>query len=150
MTRPVCHDYDDILNARRPVCRRAKPLSGTERAAQFSPFAALTGYEAALAEAARPTEADRTLGPDEAALLDAQQAFLRRTLASGQRPAVTVWYFVPDERKAGGAVRRAAGRLRTVDEGSGALVLESGRRIPLAAVRRLACPLFPEELGGGS
>ena len=62
--------YDDMLDLPRPAMPRAKPLTGAERAAQFSPFAALAGYEAAIREAARLTEPAVELAEDAAAALD--------------------------------------------------------------------------------
>lgn len=136
--------YDDIIDLPRPVCRRAKPLTGLERAAQFSPFAALSGYEAAIREAARLTEPAVELAEDAAAALDEK---LRRLVEHlPQRPVVTVTWFEPDERKEGGAFRVFTGRLRRVDKAAGLLLFEGGRRLPLAAVRGLESEVFPEFL----
>lgn len=136
--------YDDIIDLPRPVCRRAKPLTGPERAAQFSPFAALAGYEAAIREAARLTEPAVELAEDAAAALDEKLRLLVEHLP--RRPAVTVTWFEPDERKEGGASRVFTGRLRRVDEAAGLLIFEDGRRLPLAAVRGLESDVFPEFL----
>ena len=136
--------YDDMLDLPRPAMPRAKPLTGLERAAQFSPFAALAGYEAAIREAARLTEPAVELAEDGAAALDEKLRLLVENLP--RRPEVTVTWFEPDEKKAGGAVRTARGRLRRLDEAAGALVLEDGRRIPLKGVLALDSELFPPGL----
>ena len=136
--------YDDMLDLPRPVMPRAKPLTGAERAAQFSPFAALAGYEAAIREAARLTEPAVELAEDAAAALDKKLRLLARQLPC--RPQVTVTWFEPDARKEGGALRVFSGRLRRVDETAGLLIFEDGQRLPLAAVQALESEVFPEFL----
>lgn len=136
--------YDDIIDLPRPAMPRAKPLTGLERAAQFSPFAALAGYEAAIREAARLTEPAAELAEDGAAALDERLRLLVEQLP--RRPQVTVTWFEPDEKKEGGALRVFTGRLRAVDEAAGLLLFEGGRRLPLAAVRGLESEVFPEFL----
>lgn len=136
--------YDDMLDLPRPAMPRAKPLTGLERAAQFSPFAALSGYEAAIREAARLTEPAVELAEDAAAALDKKLRLLARQLPC--RPQVTVTWFEPDARKEGGALRVFTGRLRWVDETAGLLIFEDGQRLPLAAVRALESEVFPEFL----
>ena len=136
--------YDDMLDLPRPAMSRAKPLTGLERAAQFSPFAALSGYEAAIREAARLTEPAVELAEDAAAALDEKLRLLTERLA--QRPQVTVTWFEPDAKKEGGAFRVFTGRLRRVDEAAGLLLFEGGQRLPLAAVRGLESEVFPEFL----
>ena len=136
--------YDDMLDLPRPAMPRAKPLTGLERAAQFSPFAALSGYEAAIREAARLTEPAVELAEDAAAALDKKLRLLARQLPC--RPQVTVTWFEPDARKEGGALRVFTGRLRRVDETAGLLIFEDGQRLPLAAVRALEGEVFPEFL----
>ena len=136
--------YDDMLDLPRPAMPRAKPLTGAERAAQFSPFAALSGYEAAIREAARLTEPAVELAEDAAAALDKKLRLLARQLPC--RPQVTVTWFEPDARKEGGALRVFTGRLRLVDETAGLLIFEDGQRLPLAAVRALESEVFPEFL----
>lgn len=136
--------YDDMLDLPRPAMPRAKPLTGAERAAQFSPFAALAGYEAAIREAARLTEPAVKLAEDAAAALDEKLRLLTERLA--QRPQVTVTWFEPDAKKEGGAFRVFTGRLRRVDRAGGLLLFEGGRRLPLAAVRGLESEIFPDFL----
>ena len=136
--------YDDMLDLPRPAMPRAKPLTGLERAAQFSPFAALSGYEAAIREAARLTEPAVELAEDAAAALDKKLRLLARQLPC--RPQVTVTWFEPDARKEGGALRVFSGRLRRVDETAGLLIFEDGQRLPLAAVQALESEVFPEFL----
>ena len=89
--------YDDIIRLSRPVSEKHPRMSMTDRAAQFSPFAALTGYDAAVQETARRTDARIEL--DE----DAKEEIDRRLRELQPGEPVTVTYFRPDDRKAGGA-----------------------------------------------
>lgn len=99
--------YDDILNLPRPVSRNRARMSPLDRAAQFSPFAALTGYEAAVEETARLTDSRIELDVDARVELDEKLGAIRENLAS--RPMVTVTYFVPDHQKAGGVYATTSG-----------------------------------------
>ena len=92
--------YDDISDLPRPVSRRHRPMPIEERAVQFAPFAALACYEEILMEAARSTQECPQLSEDEQTRLDALLQQLRGRLQG--RPWVTVTWFVPDEKKAGG------------------------------------------------
>ena len=93
------HPYEDILSVPRPTTHVRPPMSRQDRAAQFAPFAALTGHDAAIRETARTTQARRQLSEDEKLILDRKQQFLLEQVH--QHPQVTVTYFQPDTRKAG-------------------------------------------------
>ena len=113
--------YEDIIHLDYP--RKPRRMSSHDRAAQFAPFAALTGHEAAIAETTRLTEAAIELGEDGIAMLDGKL----RSLDPGQK--VTVVYFRPDARKAGGAYVRCTGILKRMEETRGMLVMTDGRAI---------------------
>ncbi len=116
--------YEDILGLPRHVSTKHPPMPRQNRAAQFAPFAALTGYDAVIREAARHTEPRREL-----------DARLRQLLALGSRgPALAITYFQPDETKPGGAYRTAMGRVQQVLPDQGLLILEDGARIYLDGV----------------
>lgn len=123
------HRYDDLLNLPHPVSQTHPRMSAHDRAAQFSPFAALTGHNAAMEETARLT--DQKLEPGEQQLeelnanLQAIQAHIR------EKPAVQITYFVPDARKSGGEYQTIHGRVRHIDEGTQTLFLTDDSRIPL-------------------
>lgn len=113
--------YDDILNLPRPVSEKRAKMSMLDRGAQFSPFAALVGYDAAIAETARLT--DFQLELTEGAK-DALNDILRRIAESiREQPEVSVLWFLPDERKSGGAYVRTKGRVKKVDAYREMLVL---------------------------
>ena len=98
--------YDDIIDLPHHVSRTHPPMPLLNRAAQFAPFAALTGYGDAIAEAARLTEDQQELSEADRLALGEKLALLRDSLASS--PTVTLTYFQPDERKAGGGRRAGA------------------------------------------
>ncbi len=124
-------DYSDIAGLSRP-CSRRPPMPLSDRAAQFAPFAALSGHEAAVAEAGRLTDERAVLSDDQRDAIDRALALLRERL--GSRPAVRIAYFKADSRKAGGAYRTCEGRLARIGEHPGSLVLEDGATVLLADV----------------
>ncbi len=105
-------NYDDILHLSRPVSRHAKmPL--TDRAAQFSPFAALTGYEGIIAETGRLTE--RCVDLDEGAIAELNEQLRKLLAIIHTQPVVTVTYFQPDARKDGGSYITKTGPVKKLD-----------------------------------
>ena len=127
-------EYDDIIDLPRPRSKyESMPMS--DRAAQFSPFAALTGYGDAIDETARLTDRRIELSEEESAELDYKQQYL----ATLDAPTVTVTYFVPDERKSGGAYVTHTGVLKRVDEVESMVVFKDGLRVPLDEVMDIKC-----------
>ena len=127
-------EYDDIIDLPRPRSKyESMPMS--DRAAQFSPFAALTGYGDAIDETARLTDRRIELSEEESAELDYKQQYL----ATLDAPTVTVTYFVPDERKSGGAYVTHTGVLKRVDEVERMVVFKDGLRVPLDEVMDIKC-----------
>ena len=122
-------EYDDIIDLSRPKSKH-EPMPMSDRAAQFSPFAALTGYGDAIDETARLTDARIELSEEERAELDYKQQYL----ATLDSPTVTVTYFVPDERKTGGAYVTHTGVLKRVDEVERAMVFADGTRVDMDEV----------------
>ena len=123
--------YDDIIHLSRPKSKH-RPMSAYDRAAQFSPFAALNGHEEAIEETARVTEDERRLDFDGALMLDAEIRKLADRI--GERPTVTVRYFAPDERKAGGAYLEKTGAVGKVDVLRQCLVFTDGTEIPFCCL----------------
>ena len=121
--------YDDIIALPHPISGRHRRMSAVDRAAQFAPFAALTGYAAAVKETARETEAFMELAEDEAAALDRQLRLLEERVQN--RPWVVLTCFQPDQRKAGGAYVEVQGRVKRLDSTAGTITLEDGREIPI-------------------
>ena len=127
-------EYDDIIDLPRPKSKH-EPMPMNDRAAQFSPFAALTGYGDAIDETARLTDRRIELSEEESAELDYKQQYL----ATLDAPTVTVTYFVPDERKSGGAYVTHTGVLKRVDEVERMVVFKDGLRVPLDEVMDIKC-----------
>lgn len=107
------HRYDDIINLPHHVSETRPRMSPINRAAQFSPFAALTGYDAQIEEAARLTDGEVELSEDEKAKISDTLREIENALP--QRPAVTVTYFLPDSRKAGGSYTLFSGTVKKID-----------------------------------
>ncbi len=127
--------YDDIIDLPHHVSRKHPQMPLLDRAAQFAPFAALTGHEAAIKETARLTEEEIELDENSKELLDLRLQYLKEHLA--EHPEVTVTYFCPDEKKTGGAYETVTGLVKKVDEYAGELVFTDGRRIALGTIIEL-------------
>ncbi|MBE6575659.1 MAG: YolD-like family protein [Ruminococcaceae bacterium] len=133
-------NYDDIIHLSRPESAAHPPMPRAARAAQFSAFAALTGYDAAIRETARLTDREIELDEDSLAILDARLQYLNEHAA--ETPQVTLTHFVPDSRKDGGAYRLTDGRLKQIDTDRQTLILCDGQRIPLSHILAVDSPLF--------
>ena len=114
--------YEDIMHLSRPVSRRHLPMSMHDRAAQFSPFAALTGYDAAIEETARLTDRQAELAESSKEVLDKKIRAIQDAIDG--MPEVTVTFFEPDLRKTGGAYRTITGRVKKIDEYNKALIFQ--------------------------
>ena len=132
--------YDDIINLPHPTSQRHPRMPIRDRASIFSPFAALSGHGAAIAETARLTERRMELDEDSRAELDRKQAVLLEHM--DEQPEVTITWFQPDERKDGGAYLTATGRLKMLRELERLLVLADGTEIPLEDVVALESGIF--------
>lgn len=119
--------YDDIMDLPHHVSATRPQMPMIDRAAQFQPFRALTGYEDAVHETARLTDEKPELTEDEKSLLDMKLQRLTDRLDS--HPQVTLTWFQPDKRKAGGAYITTTGQLKKIDDFAGVLILLSGERI---------------------
>lgn len=132
----MTHRYDDIINLPHHVSQKHPPMARADRAAQFSPFAALTGLDAALRETARLTDRRITLDEYEQAALDETLQAMRDALAKKQHPTVEICYFVPDDRKEGGAYRTVTGAVKKMAEFERLLILQNGTEIPIGEIVR--------------
>ena len=125
------HKYDDMIHLSRPESRHAR-MSAHDRAAQFSPFAALTGFDAAIAESGRLTDSRIELDEGGKQLLDEQMRALLDVIHT--RPKVTITWFCYDERKAGGTYVVTSGIVKKIDHYSGKILMDDGAVIPLGEV----------------
>ncbi len=120
--------YAELLSAEHHVSAKHPRMSMHDRAAQFSPFAALTGYEDLIRESERETGSRIELSEDEKSRLDGKMSRLLQKLPS---PEAAFTYFVPDEKKDGGEYVAAVGKVVKVDSLNRNLILEGGKIIPL-------------------
>lgn len=124
--------YDDIIHLPRPKSRRAA-MSMIDRGAQFSPFAALVGYEAVIQESARLTEAETELSESSKEQLNRK---LQLLLQAPEIEAAFLCFF-PDERKEGGSFVTVRGKVKKVDDYAHTVVLTDGREIDIEAIRTI-------------
>lgn len=127
-------NYEDIIHLPRPVSKNHPPMPLRDRAAQFMPFAALTGYDAEIRESARLTEEEADLSEDLLDKLNEKMAGLQKALKEGRQPQITVTYFRPDEKKAGGAYIVKEGTVKKTDPYRGTMLLTDGTEIPLTGI----------------
>ena len=132
--------YDDILPLPHHVSERHPPMSWLDRAAQFSPFAALTGYEAAVEETARLTDRRIELDEGEKEAIDQRLTLLQEHLP--EPTEVTITYFVPDKKKTGGAYVSVSGMVKKIDDYERAVILCEGTSIPIDDIFHINGKLF--------
>ncbi len=121
--------YDDIIGLPHHQSSTRPHMSGIDRAAQFSPFAALVGYESAVEETARLTGQRIELDADAIEILDEKLCYLQEHIED--RPEVSITYFVPDSRKQGGAYTTISGPVRKIDNFERVVVMTDGTVIAI-------------------
>ena len=124
--------YDDIINLPHHVSPTRKQMSMHDRAAQFAPFAALVGYDDAVAETARLTELRPELDEQEQRIINERLAFIADHIH--EPPEVRIKYFVPDERKSGGAIVEVSGKTYRISDADATITLADGCKIRLSAI----------------
>lgn len=137
--------YDDILYLPHHVSPTRKRMTMAERAAQFSPFAALAGYGEAVQETGRVVGQRVELSEDEKAVLDRKQQIILAALERGEQPEVTVTYFQPDRKKAVGEYVRYTGIVKGYKESENALAFADGTEIPLSSIFDLDGEILQEQ-----
>lgn len=132
--------YDDIIHLPHHISDHRAPMSMIDRAAQFSPFAALTGYEAAIAETARLTDRRIELDESRRAELDERIRIIQEQIST--KPEVTVTYFEPDLRKIGGAYVSVTGKVWKISSYEQAMILMDGSVIPFREILEIDGSIF--------
>lgn len=127
------HPYDDIIDMEHHVSGRHPRLSMDSRAAQFAPFAALTGHDAAIMEAARLTETERELTSGEADALNRKLSYLLQNIK--EEYPVEIVFFEPDSKKEGGAYRIKTGFIKNADLTTGILEMGDGSSILIRHIK---------------
>ena len=132
--------YEDIINLPHHVSETRPQMSMIDRAAQFSPFAALTGYDAAIKETRRLT--DEKIEMDEEALNILNMKFQLLVDSLADEPEITFTYFKPDERKAGGAYIDVTGKVKKVDDFERLIVMQNGTKMPMDDILNIEGEIF--------
>ena len=136
------HSYDDIINLPNPTSTKHPRMPLSDRAAQFSPFAALTGHEAAIKETVRQTDAKQVLSEEVIAELNKRLYLIAETI--GTQQVVRITYFVPDNKKAGGAYISHAGYVKRIDKYEHTVVMEDKTVIPSEQISDIEGEMFEE------
>ncbi len=134
------YQYDDIINLQHHVSSKHEHMSVLDRAAQFSPFAALTGFDGAIKETARLT--DRRIELDEAAktILDEKLRIVQEQLSRQQE--IELVFFQPDEMKAGGVYISMMGTVKKIEGYERTVVMQDGTRIPIEEIVDITGEMF--------
>lgn len=132
--------YEDIINLPHHVSETRPRMPIIDRAAQFSPFAALTGYDSAIKETGRLTDARIELGEEALSILNMKFQVLLDNLDDS--PQVIFTYFKPDERKAGGSYIDVSGTVKKVDDFERLIMMQDGTKIPMDDVVNIEGEIF--------
>lgn len=131
------HKYDDMIDLPHHVSGSHPQMDMMNRAAQFSPFAALTGYEEAIDETARLTQEKAELDENEKARLDEAFSYIREHFS--EKPFVTVTYFKEDLFKAGGSYEIHNGIVKKIDETNRTILFEDGMKLYMEDIMNIEC-----------
>lgn len=123
------HKYDDIINLPHHQSATHPHMSLNDRAAQFAPFAALTGHDAAIRETARLTDESMELDESEMELLDERLQWVMERIK--EQPEIEVTYFQSDQRKAGGSYRTHRGRVKKIDSFEHSIIFVDGFNVAI-------------------
>ena len=132
--------YNEIINLPHHVSKTRPQMPMSDRAAQFAPFAALTGYDAAIKETGRLT--DEKIEMDEEALNILNMKFQILVDSLDDEPEVTFTYFKPDERKAGGAYIEVTGTVKKVDDFERLIMMQNGTKMPMDDILNIEGEIF--------
>ena len=132
--------YNEIMGLPHHVSKTRPQMPMSDRAEQFAPFAALTGYDAAIKETGRLTDERIELDVEALSALDMKYQLLME--AHDEAPEVTITYFQPDERKAGGKYVSAVGAVKKIDDFERRITMRDGTRIPTDDVLSIDGELF--------
>ena len=121
--------YADIINLPHHVSKTRPQMPIADRAAQFSPFAALTGYDSAIEETGRLTDSFIELDESRKAVLNEKLQSMLKNIK--EQPEVAITYFQPDEKKNGGSYINMSGVVKKIDEFEKCLILTDATKIPM-------------------
>lgn len=133
-------DYCDIINLPHHVSKNRPQMSMRDRAAQFAPFAALTGYDDAVKETARQTNKKIELLDEQVAILNEKILLLNEK--NKDNPEITITYFIPDKKKEGGAYITIKGIVKKIDEYNKLITMQDGRKIDMENIFDIQGDIF--------
>ena len=131
------NSYDDIINLPHPVSKNHPQMPFRDRAAQFAPFAALTGHDAAIKETARLTDERLELSEEVIAQLNEKINIIRNNIGIEQNVSIT--YFIPDTKKAGGSYVTYSGIVKKIDEYEHTIIMTDQTVIPIEQISDIKC-----------
>ena len=135
--------YDDIIHLPHHVSKRHSQMSLYNRAAQFAPFAALTGYEEAIIETARLTAPKVDMMEDNQQLLDRKLALLSYSLR--EQPTVSITYFQPDKKRSGGQYLTVTGVIKSIRDSERVILMADGKRVSIDTIINIDGDIFSSE-----
>lgn len=134
------YKYNDIINLPHHVSKKHPQLSKASYAAQFSPFAALTGYEGIVSEAARFTNERVELGDKEKDILNAKLQIIGDHIK--EQPELELTYFQKDKKKSGGAYLKKTARIKRVDDVERIMYFTDGTNLPIDDITDMQGEIF--------
>lgn len=135
--------YNDIINLPHYVSKKRSQMSLEARSAQFSPFAALTGYDDAIKETSRLTKERKYIEDCLKEILDSKLQIIKQQISL--KPKISFTYFVPDEKKSGGSYMTVVGCVKKIDEYNELIVLDNKIKIPILEIIKIEGEIFKNE-----
>ena len=135
--------YADIMDMEYHPSQHHRHMSMIQRAAQFSPFAALSGFDSVINETRRTTDEQTELSECDAELLTLKLTTIDHAIYAGRHPTITVEYFIPDMSKSGGSYREYSGTVKKIDTAQRAIIFyaangrSNGERIYIPDIREI-------------
>lgn len=133
-------DYEDIINLERPISQKRPKMSIYDRAAQFSPFAALTGFKESVNETGRLTESEIFLDENQYEMLNQKILVLQKN--GFEDISIKIVYFLPDKFKSGGSYEETEGVIKKIDQFDKTIVMLSGEVIPIDNIVDINSDIF--------
>ena len=135
-------EYESIINMRRPVSKKYRPMSLNDRAAQFSAFAALTGYGDEIKEKARYTAEKAQITEEKSRAINDKLVLLAQH--EKEYPSAVITVFIKDEYKSGGRYEEKTVRVRRVDEITRLIITDKNEKIPIDSITDITGEIFKE------
>lgn len=134
------HKYDDIINLPHHTSPKRPRMPMIDRAAQFSPFAALTGYDAAVKETARLT--DERIEIDESSKMELDEKLRMVQESLNELPKITITFFEPDEKKSGGSYISVTGCVKKIDNYERCVIMQDKQKISIDEIIQIEGEIF--------